>query len=236
MPRRARLKVAGLPMHIVQRGNNRGPCFVADSDRLVYLALLEERAALFECAVHAYVLMSNHVHLLLTPSRPEGASRLMKHLGQEYVQYVNRSHSRTGSLWEGRFRSSPVDTEGYLIRCYRYIEMNPVRAGMTTRPGEYPWSSYRVNAWGRASTLVSPHSSYLALGATQSARLRAYERLFDEPLAQAHVEEIRAAVNGGFVLGSDDFAESLAESIGRTVSRRRLRNTTYCGRDRAKAE
>ena len=236
MPRRARLRFPGLPLHIIQRGNNRGPCFVEDADRLVYLSLLEERAAQFECAVHAYVLMSNHVHLLVTPDAEAGASLMMKHVGQEYVQYVNRTHERTGSLWEGRFRSSLVDTEQYFLRCQRYIELNPVRAGMARSPGEYPWSSYRTNAWGTASTLVTPHPCYLSLGTNEAARASAYEAEFGTSLTEVQLEEIRRAANGGFVLGGDAFVERIAEALGRPAARRRKANATGCGRARVRAE
>ena len=236
MPRRARLRIPGLPLHVVQRGNNRGPCFITDNDRLVYLSLLEEMGVLFDCAIHAHVLMTNHVHVLMTPARAESASLLMKHLGQEYVQYVNRTHGRTGSLWEGRFRSSVVDTDGYLLSCYRYIEMNPVRAGMVDAPGEYLWSSFRTNAWGQGSTLIEPHPTYLALGDSDQARTGAYLALFGQALTESLIEEIRHAVNGGFALGSDEFRDRLSVETGRPVSRRRRRNTTRCGQTALKAE
>lgn len=142
MPRRARLRVAGLPLHLIQRGNNRSACFYADEDYTLYLHHLGELARKFRCAVHAYVLMTNHVHLLLSPVREDGPSLLMKHLGQRYVQYINKTYRRSGTLWEGRFRSSIVQERGYLLRCYRYIELNPVRAGMVRHPRDYRWSSY----------------------------------------------------------------------------------------------
>src|SRR5258706_3286643 len=163
MPRHARLRIAGHPLHIIQRGVNRAACFAGDSDRILYLALLEELAGQQACAIHAYVLMTNHVHLLLSGDRSDAPSALMKHLGQRYVQTFNRKHGRTGSLWEGRFRSSIVDSDGYLLRCQRYIEMNPIRAGMVTRPDDYPWSSYASNANGAPSTILSPHWLYLSL-------------------------------------------------------------------------
>jgi len=137
MPRRARLRVAGLPLHIIQRGNNRAPCFYADEDYGLYLHHLAQLASKFECAVHAYVLMTNHVHLLLTAGKEDGPSLLMKHLGQRYVQYVNKTYRRSGTLWEGRFRSSIVQRDGYALKCQRYIELNPVRASMVKHPGEY---------------------------------------------------------------------------------------------------
>src|SRR5688572_18564238 len=149
MPRRKRLYVAGLPVHIIQRGNNRQACFYADEDYQFFLYHLARIAKRFRCALHAYVLMTNHFHLLLTSELDDGPSLLMKFLGQRYVQYVNRTYKRSGSLWEGRFRSGLVQTDRYLLGCYRYIEMNPVRANMVKHPIEYAWSSYAANAEGK---------------------------------------------------------------------------------------
>ena len=202
MPRHARLQLAGVPLHVVQRGNNRSPCFFADQDYRVYLRQLETLALRFQCRVHAYALMTNHVHLLLTPAENDSTSLLMKHLGQNYVQYVNRTRGRSGTLWEGRFKSSLVQQQRYLLRCQRYIELNPVRAGMVSHPREYPWSSYRANCELRASTLVAPHDTYLALGPTREARAMAYRHLFQSCLSDEDLHEIRSAARGGFALGN----------------------------------
>jgi putative transposase len=219
MPRHARLRIGGLPLHVIQRGVNRSACFGDESDYGVYLALLEELSRRYECAMHAYVLMTNHVHLLLTPPEPDGVSKLMKHLGQRYVQYFNRKHKRTGSLWEGRFRSSLIDSEGYLMRCHRYIEMNPVRAGMVQRPSDYRWSSHGSNAHGAAThvTLI-PHALYLALGASEEERREQYRSLFCDALTQEELEEIREAARGGFALGRPAFLASLERVLRRRVS------------------
>lgn len=217
MPRRARLRVSGLPLHLIQRGNNRSACFYADEDHALYLHHLEELSRKFRCAVHAYVLMTNHVHMLLTPARKDGPSLLMKHLGQRYVQYINKTYRRTGTLWEGRFRSSIVQEQGYLLRCYRYIELNPVRAGMVQHPRDYRWSSHAPNAEGTASQLLTPHEEYLALGACQAERLAAYQALFGSELDPQSLGEIRAATNGGFALGSDRFKAEISEMLGRRV-------------------
>ena len=214
MPRRARLRVAGLPLHLIQRGNNRSVCFYADEDYSLYLHYLEELSRKFRCAVHAYVLMTNHVHLLLTPSRKDGPSLLMKHLGQRYVQYVNRTYRRSGTLWEGRFRSSIVQEQGYLLRCYRYIELNPLRAGMVRHPRDYGWSSYSSNGEGKRSRLLKPHEEYLALGEQEDERLAAYRALFGPELDAKEVEEIRLAVNGGFALGNERFKAEIAAMLG----------------------
>ena len=184
MPRRARLRIEGLPLHIMQRGNNRCACFFEPGDYCWYLDLLTDRAAAHDCAVHAYVLMTNHVHLLLTPERADGASWLMKDMAQRYAQRVNHFRKRTGSLWEGRFRSCIVDSDLYLLTCQRYIEMNPVRAGIVNHPADYAWSSYRANAHGTASTCLKPHP------------------------------QIRHATQGGFALGSEAFVDRLADELG----------------------
>ena len=217
MPRHARLRAAGLPLHVIQRGNNRTACFYADRDYALYLQHLEELARRFGCAVHAYVLMTNHVHLLLTPDGEDGASLLMKRLGQRYVQYVNRTYRRSGTLWEGRFRSSIVQQQGYLLRCQRYIEINPVRAGIVRHPGDYRWSSYRSNAEGSPSRLLTPHEVFVALGAQEGERLAAYRALFQSELDLEQVKEIRLAVNGGFALGNTRFRAQIAGMLGRRV-------------------
>jgi len=169
MPRRARLTMAGVPWHIIQRGNNRTACFFDAQDYRYYLGTLQEQAERFQCKVHAYVLMTNHVHLLLTPEQEIGPSLLMKHLGQCYVQYINRSYRRSGTLWEGRFKSCLAQTESYVLACYRYIELNPVRAGMVTHPAEYPWSSNKINGQGEASDLIKPYEEYLKLASKNSS-------------------------------------------------------------------
>ena len=182
MPRRPRLIVPGTPLHIIQRGNNKQACFFTDEDYLFYLDCLEEYALSAGCSIHSYVLMTNHVHLLLTPSQLHSAGNLMKRLGQRYVQYINRTYKRSGTLWEGRFRSSIIQQEEYLFTCQRYIEMNPVRAEMVKHPGDYRWSSYRINAKGEKSELISHHLIYQALGNTDSERQMAYGELFRHEL------------------------------------------------------
>jgi putative transposase len=159
--------------------------------------------ARFHCALHAYCLMTNHVHLLLTPSTTDGCGLLMKHVGQLYSQYVNRTYSRTGSLWEGRFRSCLVQSTSYLLACYRYIELNPVRAGLVSRPVDYSWSSYRINTQGALRGIITPHDEYLQLGATEGDRKRAYADLVATGLDDVQLVEIRLSTNGGHALGDD---------------------------------
>ncbi len=208
-------------VHIIQRGNNRTACFFAEGDYALYLFHLERLAARFDCAVHAWCLMTNHVHLLVTPGTDKSCGLLMKHLGQRYVQYVNRVRKRTGTLWEGRFRSCLAQTESYVLACYRYIELNPVRAGMTRHPRDYPWSSYRVNAEGRADSLCAPHPEYARLGESGETRRAAYRGLFDEQFDDRVADEIRSATNGGFALGGENFRAQVGQSLGRRASRGR---------------
>jgi len=204
MSRPRRLAMPSVPIHIIQRGNNRLPCFTCRSDYLVYLDILREYAYDCGCALHAYVLMTNHTHLLLSPDDEYGVSGLMKRLGQRYTQYFNRHHTRTGTLWEGRFRSCLVLDEDYFLACQRYIELNPVRARMVERPEDYPWSSYRANAFGQDSPLVKPHVAYLRLHQEAIARQVVYRQLFDDTLPDHVIADIRAASNGRRPLGIAD--------------------------------
>lgn len=218
MPRRARIALPNVPVHVIQRGNNRQPCFFADEDYRVYLGWLTEYADKTDCQIHAYVLMTNHVHLLLSADHADAGGALMKALGQRYVQYVNRVYHRSGTLWEGRFRSCPVQEEDYFLGCQRYIELNPVRANMVAHPADYRWSSYRANAQGEADTLVQPHPLYKALGSDATTRQAAYRELFCYALDPGLVDKIRHASNGNFVLGSEQFAAQVSTMIGRRAS------------------
>ena len=179
MARMPRVVVPGYPLHVTQRGHNREPIFFTPQDRETFLVDLSEAAAQQGCAVHAYALMTNHVHLLLTPAEADGPSRLMQALGARYVGHVNRAYGRTGTLWDGRFRSSVLDSDRYFVACSRYIELNPVRAGLVSDPGDYRWSSFRANALGETDAVLTPHPLYLGLGATAAARQQAYRSLFE---------------------------------------------------------
>jgi REP-associated tyrosine transposase len=205
-------------MHVIQRGNNRSACFQREVDYAVYLRLLAEGRSAGPCLVHAYVLMTNHVHLLVTGETEDAVSRMMKRVGESYVRYFNRAYERSGTLWEGRFRSSIVDSEHYLLTCYRYIESNPVRAGMVPSPGEYRWSSHRANAHGSDDDIVTPHDAYLAIGSPDT-RLQSYRRLFESAEDPDDLRDIRAALNGGFALGTPDFLMDLERRAGRRVER-----------------
>ena len=194
MPRLPRISLPGVPMHVVQRGINRRPCFRDHKDFLAYLDALGDSSGRYQVDVHAYVLMTNHVHLLVTPGTPDGASRMMQQLGRRYVQYFNRAHNRTGTLWEGRFKSSLILSDRYLLACYRYIELNPVRAGIVSSADHYPWSSFRANGLGHMNPLLRPHSLWLELGISAEARRSAYLRLFSHSEGVASDDMIRAAV------------------------------------------
>ena len=208
-------------MHIIQRGNNGIPCFFRDNDYLYFLRQLQTLAREIGCSVHAYCLMTNHVHLLLTPHSSQASTMLMKHLSQRHAQYINRIYERTGSLWDGRFRSCLTESQRYVLACYRYIELNPVRAGMVAAPGDYPWSSYAVNALGADSQLIVPHQEYLALGTEPSPRQAAYGELIKDALEPSLVADIRESTNGGYALGSESFQLALSRSLGRRVIRGR---------------
>lgn len=214
MPRRPRVLLADYPLHIVQRGINREPCFFADEDYHCYLHWLEEAARACGCAIHAYALMTNHVHLLLTPTETGAPSRLIQSLGCRYVQYANRFYRRTGSLWEGRYKSSVVQAESYLLACQRYIELNPVRAGMVADPAQYRWSSYRANGLGQADERLTPHLLYRQLGPDDEERRAAYRALFRTELDAEAVDDIHKALQLGMPLGSECFAEAICTRLG----------------------
>jgi putative transposase len=214
MPRRPRIQLAETPLHIVQRGINREPCFFAQEDYHCYLHWLEKSARDWGCAIHAYVLMTNHVHLLLTPAKPDAPARLMQSVGRRYVQYINRFYRRTGSLWEGRYKSSVVQAETYLLACYRYIELNPVRADMVTDPGQYRWSSYRANGLGQPDSRLTPHVLYLAQGRDSEERTSAYRSLLRPQLDAEAAIDIRQALQLGMPVGNDRYADVICAKAG----------------------
>jgi putative transposase len=218
MSRRPRITIPGVPVHLIQRGNNRQACFYTREDYRNYLDWLKEYAGKSECAVHAYVLMTDHVHLLVTPTKRGSVGTLMKCLGQRYVQYFNRTYQRSGTLWEGRFRSCIAQEERYLLICQKYIELNPVRAGLVEHPGEYCWSSYRANAQGEASELLDYHLLYQDLGRTCAERVAAYRKLLRSPLESGIENEIRNATNGNYGLGDEQFKTEIESILGRRIT------------------
>jgi putative transposase len=220
MARHPRLVVPGVALHVVQRGVDRRDCFAHDSDYFVYLSNLRELAAHKKCALHAYCLMTNHVHLLITPKDAQSCATMMRDLGQRYVSYFNRRYGRTGTLWEGRFRSCLVDSAQYAIACHRYIERNPVRAGMVTTASAYPWSSYSSNAGERIDPSLTPHNEYLALGLVTASRIAAYRGLFDDADEPGFLGAIRDATNSGYAtLIGDELKQRLATISARPLAR-----------------
>jgi len=181
---------------------------------------LREACLKHEVAIHAYVLMTNHVHLLATPTETDGISRLLQSVGRRYVQFVNTSYRRSGTLWEGRHKASLIDTEHYLMCCYRYIELNPVRAGMVRKPGDYPWSSYAANAHGKWDDLTRPHDVYFALGRSEADRQRAYRELFRRELEATDVGSLRSAINLCVPVGNDKFKAQIERRLKQRISYR----------------
>ena len=217
MPRRARITLPGVPHHVIQRGHNRQPCFYADEDYYFYLDWLEDYSADMGCAIHAYVLMTNHIHLLVTPKDEQSLGQMMKRLSQRYVQYINRTYRRSGTLWGGRFRSCITQGEDYVLACYRYIELNPVRAGMVDHPSEYPWSSFGANGQGKPNLLLTPHQIYIEIDQDAERRISLYRELFRYQLEPGLIDEIRKATNSNLALGNDQFKETVANILGRRV-------------------
>lgn len=194
-------------------------CFREESDFLFYLTSLQRLSEKFECAIHAYCLMSNHIHLLMTPEAAPACAGLMKELSQSYAHYFNKKYERTGTLWEGRFRSCLVESASYVLACYRYIELNPLRGGLVTHPSLYPWSSYGANTGMRQDALVTPHSEFLSLAIESRARYILYGGLLDEGTSASMLGAIRAATAGGYPLVSDEFKAALTPSAGRRLDR-----------------
>ena len=206
------------PQHVIQRGNNREGIFYAEEDYRFYLEKLEAAAAQHGCEIHAYVLMTNHVHLLMTPLSKQAIGKTMQMLGRYYVQRFNHVYGRTGTLWEGRYRATMIDSQAYLLTCMRYIELNPVRAGMVAHPAEYPWSSYRGNAAGMSDCVLTAHEEYRRLGGTLNTRQTAYRALFDARIPERTLEEIRESTNKAWVLGSDRFQKEMEQKMNRRAA------------------
>jgi len=216
MPRLPRYVLPGQPQHVIQRGNNRCPIFIADEDYGCFRHYLQDACTCHGCHIHAYVFMTNHIHLLLTPDREDSIAKVLQSVGRRYVQYFNATYQRTGTLWEGRYKATLIDTENYLFTCYRYIELNPVRANMVSHPGDYRWSSYHANALGKHDNLVEPHARYMALGNDEKARQEVYRDLFRAHIDEKTLEEIRqSTTQKGWALGNDKFKEEIEQLIER---------------------
>ncbi|MGH8441407.1 MAG: transposase [Nevskiaceae bacterium] len=221
MPRRLRYELADVPQHVVQRGNNRQATFFGERDYCRYLEFLADAAQHNSCSIHAYALMPNHVHLLVTPHRPLAIARLMQSVGRRYVRFLNDACRRSGTLWEGRYKASLVASQRYLFNCYRYIELNPVRAGLTGHARDYRWSSHCRNALGLFNPLVTEHAEYTELAPGAVARAAAYRRLFDIELAPETVSDIRDSLNHCRAFGPDAFKASMSSLLKREIRQRK---------------
>lgn len=220
MARLPRFVLPGYPQHVIQRGNNRQRILLDEPDYWFLWERLQAAADKFRCDVHAYALMPNHFHLLMTPWQDDGIGKLMQYVGRYYVQYFNRRYDRTGTLWEGRYRATLLDPGAYLLLCSRYVELNPVRAGFVDDPRSYDWSSYGFNATGREDGLVTPHAEYQKLGRSQRARQSAYRRTFSQPIEEGMLTQIRGATNKAWVLGGDAFCRDLEGQLNRRAAPR----------------
>ena len=217
MVRTARIVVPRIPHHIVQHGNDKQLIFRDEEDYLKFYQWMREAARQFKVAIHAYILMGNHVHLLATPSETESLARMMQWLGRFYVPYFNRKYGRSGTLWQGRFRTSLIESERYFLSCSRYIELNPVRAGIVMQPGDYRWSSYAHHVGDRLDVLIADHPIYWALGNTPFDREAAYRQFMEESVSQAEIDELSQAIKKGWVLGSEQFMAQLEKTTNRRM-------------------
>lgn len=218
MPRHARLVIPDIPVHLIQRGHNRNACFFCEDDFQYYLRWMMRFAKESGCAIHSYVLMTNHVHLALTPHDAGSLALLMKMLNQRYVAYINKKRNRTGTLWEGRYKSCLLFDQRYFLTCMRYIELNPVRAGMVGHPRDYPWSSYRANAEGVFNPCITSHATYQSLGGTEADQRSAYRNFVASKEEEFATDNIRRATNGNYALGDETSTGELSTMLGRRVT------------------
>lgn len=222
MARLPRLSLPGYPHHVMQRGNNRQPIFTGPADYQFFLPLLEEAARQFRVALHAYVLMDNHFHLLATPESADALPRMMQAVGRRYVSYFNRSHGRTGTLWEGRYRSTLIQASSYLFPCMAYLDLNPVRAGLAVNPVGYPWSSYGHYAGLHSDKRVTPHPLFWTLGNTPFAREAAYTEMVRDGVSADQIAALTETVLRGWALGDPEFIAELQKNTTRRVGKTRV--------------
>ncbi|MDQ7089501.1 MAG: transposase [Methylococcales bacterium] len=217
MPRKPRISPIGIPQHVIVRGNNRQVCFTNENDMTFYLNCLKNYSKKHDLQIHAWVLMTNHIHLLCTPMKKNSVSKTMQDVGRLYVCYFNRTYHRTGTLWEGRYKSSLVQSDYYLLAVYRYIELNPLRASMVNDPADYAFSSYQINALGKPSDLCTPHSEYLSLGDNDKKRQKKYKLLFKQRLDNKLINDIRKITNKGMAIGNDNFIAQIKVLTGHNL-------------------
>ncbi|WP_170948977.1 transposase [Arsukibacterium tuosuense] len=209
-----------MPYHVVQRGHNRSNCFYDDTDKACYLSILERYLTVYQVQLHAFVLMSNHVHLLLTAGKEGVISHLMQNLGRDYVHYFNKRYHRVGTLWDGRFKDSLVETDQYFLACQRYIELNPVRAMLVPHPADYHWSSYHANARGIPIKVISPHHVYLNLADTPAERLENYQALFEQRFPERDLKQIRDAIKHNYPVATESFVQHITNKYNISFGRR----------------
>jgi putative transposase len=217
MPRQPRLVISGYPHHVILRGNNKSAIFYSDEDRRFFIACLKEAKEKTRSEIYAYCFMMNHIHLLVAPSIEGGLSGMMQSLGRRYVQYINKKYTRTGTLWEGRFKSSLVGEDQYFLACSTYIELNPVRAKLVQHPGDYRWSSYGFKAEGRRDDILNLDSLYQNLGKTPESRQLAYKAIFEQLIDKRAFDMIRHVTQKGGVFGDTSFIEKINKLIGRKI-------------------
>ena len=215
MARPPRITLPAYPHHIIQRGNNRAVTFFADDDYRYFLECLRQAKVKCRCRIFAYVLMTNHFHLLVEPAEAGDLGRFMQSVGRRYVRYVNETYRRTGTLWEGRFKSAAVSRDDYLIACSRYIELNPVRAGMVTHPKDYRWSSYQRRALGMSDRLLDEDPWYSGLGTTERDKQERYRQWIDAQISEREWDEIRQATQRGRLIGRETFQKQVEAMTGR---------------------
>lgn len=220
MPRRPRVFLPGQPIHLIQRGHNRSRIFHGADDAKAYLKWLREACAKRGVALHAYALMPDHVHLLVTPKSEPSLPSAMRDVNWRYSRHANAAQGRTGSLWDGRYKACIVDAKEYFFACCRYVELNPLRIGIAQDPETYRWSSFKSNALGMINPILTPHPLYLSLGTNAAARAAAYLELFDQPLPESTVAAIRAATNGDWALGNNSFEARVTRHAGRNMTPR----------------
>jgi putative transposase len=221
MPRKPRFFLPGVPVHVVQRGHSREPVFFEDNDYLAYLRWLKEGTDRYNVDIHAYALMTNHIHVLATAQDEDGITRMMQYVGRHYVPYINHTYGTSGSIWEGRYKASLIHDEEYLLTCMRYIELNPIRANMVRSPGQYRWSSYSCNGQGKEDKLIKPHALYMALGSSRTERIEAYKALFQAHLDKGVLDDIRSACQTGTPLGNDLFRQKIETKLKLKVGQAR---------------
>ncbi len=221
MPRKPRFFVAGAPVHVLQRGHGKAAVFFDEFDYLEYLRCLKQAADSCGCAIHAYALMTNHVHLLLTPDRADSVARLFQAIGRHYVRHINQTYQRSGGLWEGRHKCNVIDSAQHLLACMRYIELNPVRAKMVSQPADYRWTSYVANAYGVSNAIVLPHTEYVALGGSIVERNASYRALFSNEMDADELKALRAALQTGTPLGNDRFKAEIEAALNIKVGHAR---------------